>query len=74
MIAVNGRAARLVDLSEGGARMRLGVPQHKGDRVKIELPWGRTVFAYVVEAEDNFARVCFEELVGPAKKEAAPAK
>ncbi len=57
--------ARIIDLSEGGIRVRSEIRFQKGDRLRLELPWGETAFGWVLSNEGDETRVRFEELIKP---------
>jgi len=64
-LEIEGCDGRILDLAAGGIRVRSACRTGKGDRVKIELPWGETVFGWVLSREGEEVRVRFEELVAP---------
>ena len=74
-VKIGGENGQLLDLSEGGARVQTSFRTHKGDRVKLEMPWGQAIDAWVLSREGNEARLRFEELLElrPGKRETAPA-
>lgn len=71
-VRVEGQVGQLLDLSEGGARVRLATKPYKGDRVRLDMPSGKAVYAWVIASEGSEARLRFEELMNP-NTETAPA-
>ena len=74
---LEGTEARLMDVSEGGARVCSSARVSKGDRVELELPWGDVLYGWVLSHEGEESRIRFEEpLVVEArnrgKRETAP--
>lgn len=74
-VKLEGQTSRLIDLSEGGAKVKTGYQTHKGDRVRMNLPDGQEVYGWVISRDGDEARLRFEELlqIGPIKKETVPA-
>ncbi|HVT10913.1 MAG TPA: flagellar brake protein [Fimbriimonadaceae bacterium] len=74
-VKLEGQNGRIIDLSEGGARIQSAYRTHKGDRVRLDLPWGEAIYGWVLSAEGNETRMRFEDLMElrPAKRETAPA-
>lgn len=74
-VKVEGENAQLLDISEGGARIKTGFRLHKGDRVRVDMPWCEAMFGWVLSSEAGETRVRFEELmeIRPSKRETAPA-
>jgi hypothetical protein len=62
-VRLEGQPAELLDLSESGARLQTASRQYKGERVRLDLPWGAVVYGWVVASEGSESRVRFEELV-----------
>jgi hypothetical protein len=62
-VKLSDKAAIVVDLSEAGARFDCETKPAKGQRFRVELPWGANVDGWVLDTEGNRARVRFEELV-----------
>jgi|SRR5579862_4158664 len=73
-IEIEGQSGQILDLSEGGARIATAYRPNKGERVRLDMPWGEVVYAWVLSREGSEARVRFEEQTRPrpAKKETAP--
>jgi hypothetical protein len=72
-IAVNGEAARLVDLSERGARIACERPPGRGERLRIRFPWSEgELYAWIVSSASERtalgfeSRAIFEELASLA--------
>jgi hypothetical protein len=74
-LQIDGMTAKILDLAQGGARLEVSSRLHRGDRLRVDTPWGQTLFAWVLDAEPGQVRVRFEELVElrPSKRETAPA-
>jgi hypothetical protein len=74
-VQVDGVNGRILDLAQGGARLEVSTRLRRGDRLRLDTPWGQTLFAWVLESEPGQVRVRFEELVElrPGKRETAPA-
>lgn len=74
-LTVEGTTARILDISQGGARVETKSRTHRGDRLRIDTPWGQTLYGWVLDSEPGQARIRFEELVEirPGKRETAPA-
>jgi hypothetical protein len=74
-ILVDGVGGRILDLAQGGARVEVASRLCRGDRLRLETPWGQTLSAWVLDCEPGQVRVRFEELVDPraGKRETAPA-
>lgn len=74
-VKLEGQNGRIIDLSEGGARIQSPCRTHKGDRVRLDMPWGQEIYAWVLSSEGNEARLRFEDLMElrPNKRETAPA-
>jgi hypothetical protein len=75
-MSIDGVAARILDLSQGGARVETTTRTHRGDRLRIDTPWGQTLYGWVLASEPGQARIRFEELVElrPSKRETAPSR
>jgi hypothetical protein len=49
-VLVEGKAAKLVDVAEGGLRVREGGAIYKGECVRVDAPWSEEpMFGYVLE-------------------------
>lgn len=74
-LQIEGSPARILDLAQGGARLETGYRAARGDRLRIDTPWGQTLYGWVLSSEPGQVRVRFEELVDlkSGKKETAPA-
>ncbi|HWA82493.1 MAG TPA: flagellar brake protein [Fimbriimonadaceae bacterium] len=74
-VKLEGQNGRIIDLSEGGARIQSAYRTYKGDRVRLDLPWGEAIYGWVLSAEGNETRLRFEDLMElrPSKRETAPA-
>lgn len=62
-VQLEGESATLMDISEGGARLHTSTKAHRGDRVRLDLPSGDSVFAWVLSTDGCEARLRFEELM-----------
>jgi hypothetical protein len=63
--SIEGRAATLIDLSEGGARLETSEPLLRGERAVLDLPSRGRVFGWVLESSQSALghtlRLRFEE-------------
>ena len=64
-LEIEGMGGEVVDLAEGGARIRTRYRTDKGERVKLGLPWGEIAYGWVLSREGEDVRVRFEELIAP---------
>jgi c-di-GMP-binding flagellar brake protein YcgR len=62
-VKVEGEEGRLIDISQGGARLETEADLSRGERVRVDLPWADSVFAWVLAREGTVARLRFEELM-----------
>ena len=62
LVEVEGEPAELVDLAEGGARVRGFGGAAKGDRIRLRLPSRGEVYGWVLGVDGEDTRVVFEEL------------
>lgn len=71
-VSVDGATGRILDFSEGGAKVETSFRVVRGGRVSVQFPWGASVGAWVMSTEGREARLRFEELIWPGQKETAP--
>jgi hypothetical protein len=62
-VSLDGQSATLMNLSEGGARVQTSMRTYKGDRLRLDMPWGQEVHGWVLSSEGDEARIRFEELI-----------
>jgi hypothetical protein len=62
-VKVEGEEGRVLDISEGGARIELPALLHRGERVRIEMPWSDCLFAWVLSCDGAVTRLRFEDLM-----------
>lgn len=59
-VALNGRMAKLLDVSATGARVASRTPYEIGASTVLDLPWGKKVRGSVVGAGDGGVRLRFD--------------
>lgn len=57
--AIEGRMAKLVDVSKSGAKVACNARFGVGDVVCIDLPWDKTVRGTVLSCESGIIRIQF---------------
>lgn len=64
-IALEGRPAILLDLSDVGAKVAVNTPLKRGERISVDIPWIGTAFGWVLDCKQgssrHIVRLRFEE-------------